>query len=266
VVTFIHDLIPIEFPEYVRPPDKIKHLERINNALRYSRGIVVNSICTETSLVEHARKAGLPAPPILVARPGHTLPTAKVEAAPSDIASPYFLFLGTIEPRKNHLLILTVWRELVKRLGPATPKLVVVGRRGWECEQIIDLLDRCEALHPHIIELNEESDERVASLVRGARALLLPSFAEGFGLPVQEALAAGTPVIASPLPAFLEIAGEIPEYAEPFDGVRWLHLIMDYALPESKLRRNQIERIGFFRETTWESHFKKIEEFLRAVG
>lgn len=264
VFTFIHDLIPIEFPEYVRPVEKVRHMRRITNTLRYSRGIVVNSKYTESSLMDFAKESGLALPPTLVAPLGHNLEAERIGPLPPVVKAPYFLFLGTIEPRKNHLLILTVWRELARRMGSATPQLVVVGRRGWECEQIIDLLDRCEALRPHVRELNEASDELVAALIRGARALLLPSFAEGFGMPVQEALAVGTPVIASPLPTFLEIAGEIPDYAETFDGVRWLHLIMDYASPDSMCRENQLERMRSFRQMTWEAHFKLLEAFLEA--
>ena len=147
-------------------------------------------------------------------------------------------------------------------IAAEVPQLVVLGRRGWECEQVVDMLERCESIHPHVLEVNNANDEQVISLLKGARALLMPSFAEGFGMPVQEALAAGTPVISSPLPAIKEFAGDIPDYAEPHDGARWLELIEDYARTDSKLRAAQAQRLGSFKDTSWPEHFALVEEFL----
>jgi glycosyltransferase involved in cell wall biosynthesis len=178
------------------------------------------------------------------------------------LREPYFVVLGTIEPRKNHLLLLALWRHLASQLGDRTPQLVVVGRRGWECEQVVDMLERCEAIHPHLLEVNDASDEQVVSLLKGARALLMPSYAEGFGMPVQEALAVGTPVISSPLAAIKEFAGEIPDYAEPHDGMRWEELVKSYAADPSPQRQAQLERLKAFKDTTWPEHFALVESFL----
>ena len=258
---FIHDLIPLDFPEYSHPREKRLHALRLENTLRHSAAIIVNSACTERGVQRFAEEKNLPAPPTVVAPLGHNLPCQTREAAPG-IQSPYFLFLGTIEARKNHLLLLTLWRELSQRLGPNTPRLVIAGRRGWECEQVLDLLDRCEALRPYVTEINDADDGTVAALIKGARALVLPSFAEGFGMPVQEALALGTPVICSPLPAIREFAGGIPDYANPLDGARWRDLILDYAKNDSQMWLAQIQRLAGFKDTTWEAHFNIVQKFL----
>jgi glycosyltransferase involved in cell wall biosynthesis len=265
VVVFIHDLIPLQFPEYAHPRQKTLHARRLDHSLRHSSGIIVNSSCTRSAVLAHAQAAGLAVPPILVAPLGHDLPERSGMGPPNEIRTPYFVILGTIEPRKNHLLLLTLWRELVKRHGAATPQLVIVGRRGWECEQVVDLLERCSAIQPYLVEINDASDEAVVALLAGAQALLMPSYAEGFGMPVQEALALGTPVISSPLPAILEFAGEIPDYAEPHDGVRWLELIEDYAKADSPRRAAQLERLPAFQHTTWHEHFQRVEEFLERI-
>jgi glycosyltransferase involved in cell wall biosynthesis len=265
-VVFIHDLIPIEYAEYSHPRERVLHERRLENSLRHSRGIVVNSECTKSAVYRYARVCGLKAPPVVVAPLGHDMPKRNDGALSNSIRPPYFLILGTIEPRKNHLLLLTLWRELVRRNGEKSPQLVVVGRRGWECEQVVDLLERCAAIHPHLIERNNADDSEVASIISSATALLMPSFAEGFGMPVLEALSLGTPVISSPLPAIREFAGDIPDYAEPHDGVRWLQLIEDYAHPDSELRRNQITRLAGFRDKTWEEHFGIVREFLNEIS
>jgi glycosyltransferase involved in cell wall biosynthesis len=264
-VVFIHDLIPLQFPEYAHPREKALHGRRLDYTLRHSSGIIVNSSCTRSAVLAHAQAAGLRVPPILVAPLGHNLPERSGVGLPEEVRGPYFVVLGTIEPRKNHLLLLTLWRELVKRHGAATPQLVIVGRRGWECEQVVDLLERCSAIQPYLVEINDASDEAVVALLAGAQALLMPSYAEGFGMPVQEALALGTPVISSPLPAILEFAEDISDYAEPHDGVRWLELIEDYARPDSPRRAAQLERLPTFQHTTWHEHFQRVEAFLERI-
>jgi len=261
-IVFIHDLIPIDFPEYQRPQEKAFHEKRMKLTLRHCAAIIVNSRCTESAVRRFAIKERLPVPPVLVAPLGHNLPAANATARPARLREPYFVVLGTIEPRKNHLLLLALWRHLASQLGDQTPQLVVVGRRGWECEQVVDMLERCEAIHPHLLEVNDASDEQVVSLLKGARALLMPSYAEGFGMPVQEALAVGTPVISSPLAAIKEFAGEIPDYAEPHDGMRWEELVKAYAADPSPQRQAQLERLKAFKDTTWPEHFALVESFL----
>ena len=105
----------------------------------------------------------------------------------------------------------------------------------------------------------------VAALIEDATALLMPSFAEGFGMPVQEALARGTPVISTPLPAILEFAGDIPDYAEPLDGPRWMTLIEEFGQPGSPHRTAQLERLPRFQDTTWPAHFQRSGSFLQTL-
>jgi glycosyltransferase involved in cell wall biosynthesis len=258
---FIHDLIPISFPEYSHPREKNLHQKRIKLTLDNARGIIVNSHATKQEILNYSIKEQLTIPPILVAPLGYHLPELGSPNLPEKIKNPYFLFLGTIEPRKNHLLLLNLWRDMVQQ-GIVPPMLVIAGRRGWECEQVVDMLERCEVIQPYIIEWNNAADADVVTLIKGAQALLLPSFAEGFGMPVQEALAVGTPVIGSPLPAFREIAGDIPEYADPLNAQIWRNLILDYAQENSNMRKDQLARIKSFQGTSWDKHFQLVDHFL----
>jgi glycosyltransferase involved in cell wall biosynthesis len=258
---FIHDLIPISFPEYSHPREKILHQKRIKLTLANARGIIVNSHATEQEILNYSIKEQLAIPPILVAPLGYHLPELASPNLPEKILKPFFLFLGTIEPRKNHLLLLNLWRDMVQQ-GIVPPMLVIAGRRGWECEQVVDMLERCEVIQPYIFEWNNATDAEVAALIKGARALLFPSFAEGFGMPVQEALAVGTPVIGSPLPVFREIAGDIPEYADPLNAEIWRNLILDYAQENSTKRNDQLGRIKSFQGTRWDKHFQLVDNFL----
>ncbi|MFN6954593.1 MAG: glycosyltransferase family 4 protein [Acetobacteraceae bacterium] len=260
-VPLIHDLIPASHPEYARPGEAERHLKRIGNTVGLADGVIVNSAATAAALEPHlARRAD--APPVLVA------PLGTDHAAVPDVPvplEPYFVVLGTIEPRKNHLLLLNLWRQFAARMGPAAPRLLIVGRRGWENENIVDMLDRCAALRPTVQELGPLPDRRVAELLKGARALLFPSFVEGYGLPLVEALALGVPAICSDLPALREVGGEVPDYLDPLDGAAWRAAILDYARTGSPARRAQMQRLAGWRAPAWSEHFAAVSEFLGRV-
>ena len=179
---------------------------------------------------------------------------------------PYFVCIGTIEARKNHLLLLNIWRQLAGALGDAAPALVLIGQRGWETESAVDMLERCPALRGLVFEHGNLPDAQVNRLVRGARALVLPSFAEGFGFPLIEALAQGIPVICSDLAPLRENGREVPEYLNPLDGVGWASAIIDYALPASPRRDAQLRRLAGWRPPSWETHFADVEALIAVAG
>lgn len=263
-VFFVHDLIPITHPEYFPPGEKELHTAIIRNCLTITRGLVVNSRDTQAELESVARELKLACPPVVVAPLAPSVARSRAPGPPPT-GRPYFVCVGTIQPRKNHLLLLHVWRRLVETQGDAAPRLFVIGTRGWEYENIVDLLERSEPLKGFVFEENDCGDERLADILRHARALLMPSFAEGYGIPVAEALAAGVPVIASEVAAFREIGGEVPEYADPLDGPGWLRLIEEYARPDSPRRRAQLERMAGFRPSTWAEHFRTVDDFIESL-
>jgi glycosyltransferase involved in cell wall biosynthesis len=158
-------------------------------------------------------------------------------------------------------MLLHVWTRLVQRLGPNAPLLLIVGQRGWECEQALDLLDRSELLKGAVSEISDCDDATLANHLANARALLFPSHVEGYGLPIVEALRAGTPVIASDLPVFREIAGDVPEYLDPLDGPAWEAAILDYADEFSVKRADQLERLAAYRPPSWKDHLTKVESW-----
>jgi glycosyltransferase involved in cell wall biosynthesis len=96
--------------------------------------------------------------------------------------------------------------------------------------------------------------------------LLFPSFVEGFGMPLIEALTLGLPVIASDLPVFREIAGEIPDYLDPLDGAGWRAAVLDYAKTDSDRRRSQLGRMIGYQAPGWESHFAAVEALINHIG
>lgn len=260
VVMLIHDLIPIRFPEYARPGEDERHRRRMTTALHAADALIANSDDTARDLAAFAAEIGVARPPTIAAPLGLEAGFA-ADVAPLGAERPYFVTLGTIEPRKNHLLLLHVWRRLAARLGPATPTLVIVGRRGWENEMVVDLLERSPGVQDHVIETNDLPDTALAALVKGARALLFPSFAEGYGLPLAEALALGVPALASDLPAFREVAGDgAVETLDPLDGPAWESAVVDYASEPSPRRAAALARVAGYRPPSWDEHFDAVRE------
>lgn len=260
----VHDLIPIEFPEYARPSGAALHRKRIEtiaSAIAATGGAaIVNSAATGRSLAPWLK----PGTPIHVALLGtEALPAAPAEATLD--GRPYFVCLGTIEPRKNHLLLLHLWRHLAETLPPeSVPRLVIIGRRGWENEQIVDMLERCPALVGHVEELGGCPDARLSALLRGARGLLMPSFAEGYGMPVAEALSVGTPVIASDLAALREVGGAVPDYLDPLDGSGWKAMVLDHAACESA-HAAQMARLPGWHNPTWAEHMAIVADAIEGL-
>jgi glycosyltransferase involved in cell wall biosynthesis len=260
----VHDLIPIEYPEYARIEGDRQHRQRIATIAELADGVIVNSAATGKSLLPwldsdaravDVRVALLGTQPLVAAEPFR----------PAD-GLPYFVCIGTIEPRKNHLLLLNLWRQFAETLAPGrVPRLVIIGRRGWENEQVLDMLERCPGLRGHVEELNGCSDARMAALLRGASALLMPSFAEGYGMPVTEALSVGTPVLCSDISALREAGGEAPDYLDPLDGPGWKAMILDHAA-RGPNHAAQMLRLAQWRAPTWDQHIDVVCEAVTALS
>ena len=266
-VCFLHDLLPIDYPEYFQP-GKEQGYRRLARIITHLFDTVIANSQTTADSLRHFQASepdpALPAANIHVARPGvSAFPRPQnmpmVPLRPQSVA--YFIVLGTIEPRKNHLLLLNLWTRLATTMV-APPRLLVIGARGWENEQAVDMLERSRRLRGLVEEHNRLSDTAIGSLLSQARALLLPSFAEGFGLPMAEALASGVPVICSDIPVFREVGRDVPDYVDPLDLMAWQDAIVEYSRPDSPRRAAQMQRLADWQAPLWPDHFAIVERAL----
>ena len=266
-VFFLHDLIPVTHPEYCRPGEAERHARRVDTMARHASVIIANSGFTRASFEAHRTGMGGTSPPCEVVPLGlAALFLAPAAIAPVETGIPYFVVVGTIEPRKNLAFLLQVWHRWTRAGASPRARLVVVGRRGWENENVLDLLERSIGLAPTVIEVATLSDAGMVALLRGATALLAPSLVEGFGLPIAEALALGVPVIASDIEAHREVGGAFAEYLGPADGLGWMAALDDYAQPESERRLRRRADLQKYAPMSWGDHMAKVDDIVARVG
>jgi glycosyltransferase involved in cell wall biosynthesis len=257
VAVMIHDVIPLEYPQLQRPgtPETFRaKLQRVHGAADL---VIYNSADTQTRAETQMANWGA-CPPGVVAHLGVDIPSPDPAALPGDLDldRPYFVTVGTIEPRKNHALLLDVWQDMARDTAPGDiPGLLICGARGWNNEAVFARLDALPKGGP-VIELPGLSDEAIAALTRGARGLLFPSIAEGYGLPPIEAASLGTTPVCVELPVYGETMGNIPVYANGSDRYQWRHEI------ESLMNGPGTEQEGHsrvqFTPPTWDDHFNTV--------
>ncbi|MCT8158516.1 glycosyltransferase family 4 protein [Pseudoruegeria sp. SHC-113] len=246
----VHDVIPLDHPEYQRPGTVEAFARRMQAVSRSATRCIYTTQTARTDAERHMERFGR-VPPAVVAPLGLDLP----ELAPAaEAEAPYFLALGTIEPRKNHALLLDVWDRLLAE-GGDVPLLKIVGKRGWNNAEVFDRLDDTAHWQGRVQELGGVADEDLAPLIAGAQALLFPSLAEGYGLPPLEAAALGVPVVCNTLPVYRETLGNIPIYADASDQYQWEKAIR--MLAEASVKERKIGANGF-RPPVWSDHFATV--------
>lgn len=240
----IHDAIPVEFPEFHSPASVKKFERKLGLVSKYADRIITISNSAKESVTSALEKFG-PVPETDTAYLGVTVPQPLYAEFPEaiDLTRPYYVTVGTIEPRKNHSLLLDVWEALPEN----GPRLVICGTRGWMNTSLFERLDRGVQ---NVIELPNLSDETIAAVVAESQGLLFPTFAEGFGLPPVEALALGVRVFCSDIPVFYEILGDAPVYLPMSNHKAWLRVLKD--VPSADANKVQIEK---FVVPTWDEHF-----------
>ncbi len=256
ISVLLHDTIPLDYPQYQRPGTPERFGAMMRRVQTWADLVICNSAHTQTGFLHHAAP-DLRCPDTVVAHLGLDLvppdPDALAEAlcdaevAVGDLEGPYFVTVGTIEPRKRHDLLLDLWQTL-----PEPAPLFICGSRGWQNDAVFQRLDALSYDAP-VHELPGLSDGAIAALVQGATASLFPSDAEGFGLPVVEAVALNTPVMCQNLPVYKEFLGDIPVYVDGTDGYQWrqrIERLIQFSNPDARMASQQV-----FVSPTWADHF-----------
>jgi glycosyltransferase involved in cell wall biosynthesis len=214
--TTIHDLLPLRHPDWVHPQTYRMHSRKYSHAAETCDLIVVNSAFTAGEVVELLR---FPRERICVAHPGLG-PSFVPNGSARDLGQPYVLTVATLQRRKN-LETLLAAMPLVRKRHPEL-HLAVAGAPGWQSPNL-----EAEGVLP----LGYVEDNELAALYRGASVFVYPSRFEGFGMPIVEAMACGTPVVASAHRSMNEASGDAAIRADP-ESVRALAAGIERALSE----------------------------------
>jgi glycosyltransferase involved in cell wall biosynthesis len=224
------------------------------------------AVVSEATRDEVMRYLNVPASKIVLARNG--VDERFYNAEPLDTAARqtlglpnrYLLMVGTIEPRKNHL---NAMRALVRSGIGADVPLVIAGRPGWGYEAAMEgarrLAERGFVILPEYVP-----ESQLPGLYAGATALLYPSWTEGFGLPVVEALASGIPVITGTAAALREVGGDEAEYIDPADIDGLADQIRQVAETKSTVA-DRARRQEWTRQFSWDFSTSTVLESLREL-
>jgi len=266
VVTF-HDLTVLLFPEF-HPPRRCRVLgPALHRAAAQADRILVDSEATRRDVLLHLGVPGwkvvtVPLAPSPHCRPRDAGELVDVLARYGLAYRQYLLHLGTIEPRKNLPCLLRVFARL-RREGLELP-LVLAGSAGWDNGET-ERTARDLGVGSSIVRTNYVTDEDAASLLAGAALLVYPSLYEGFGLPILEAMACGTPVVASNTSSIPEVAGNAAILVPPTDEGEILAAVRSVLKDQD--RQEDMRRRGLARAATfsWERTARETLAVYRAA-
>ena len=172
---------------------------------------------------------------------------------------------GALEHRKNHRILLDAWEILHARHGRRTPWLLIAGSAANAHTDIAARLRASPALSARVRIAMDLPTAQIAQLMAGASVLLMPSLAEGFGLPPLEAMATGTPAIVADIPAMRDACGDFATFLDPRDAMAWANAV-DRLTFDPTTAAEARDRIGAYRPTTVADHADAVMSLLRSLA
>ena len=266
-VITVHDLAFLRYPEFMTVASRRYYNDQIEAATRRADHIIAVSEATRADLLE---LLAVPAGKISViyeAADERFRPLSGEEVSAQlkayDLTPGYALFVGTFEPRKNIDGLLRAYAILRSDL-PDAPRLVMVGKRGWLDDDLLPLVAEL-GLEEHVRWLESVPYSQLQAIYNGAGVLCMPSYYEGFGLPVLEAMACGKPVIVANRSSLPEVVGDAGVLVNPDDTTE-IAAAMQRVLSDNDYAES-LSRAGLARAATfsWEKAARETLAVYRQV-
>lgn len=219
IIGVTYDLIPILYPQFVVDDLSKVFCNFYSFALKYFDGFIAISDTVKNDLINYIKLQNLDKNKYKF---DHFVLGADLkknifneENIRSSVktmfdSSPVYLIVSTIEPRKNHQLLLDVFDKLW--FENLDVKLCIVGRIGWKVEELIQRIKKHKRFNKKLFMFNDLNDDELIFCYKKSKSLVFPSFTEGFGLPIVESLYFGLPVLASDIPIHREIGSDLIDY------------------------------------------------------
>jgi len=270
-VQFVYDIIPETHPHLCYDD----HNARFRGALREIAGFADGFLCdsrhVEGELKHYLARIGAAAPPTRV------VPFGWDFAAPEDdgdtlerLGLPrggYILQVGTLEPRKNHLMVVRALHALYSRRRGRLPVTVFAGKIGWKTESLLNELTSINYLGGRIRVVNGATDADLAALYRNCRFSVFPSYIEGWGLPVQECLHFGRPCLATNATSVPEVGGDLAEYIDPYDVPRFTDALERWIVDDAHIAAMAARIADAMRrpQPSWNDGARAVVDFLERL-
>lgn len=271
-VITVHDLAYLKFPE-VLTPESQRYYGQIGPAVEEADAVIAVSENTKRDLMAildapERKIVVIPEAPDQEYKPISDPAAIASTLRKYNVRSPYFLFVGTIEPKKNLTTLVKSYAKFreIGRRDASLPSLVVAGRAGWLCADVFQAVEDL-GLKSHVHFLGPVPRTDLPLLYNGALAVTYPSLYEGFGLPVLEAMACGIPVVTSSVSSLPEVAGDAAITVDPRDVEALTQAITRvWTSPDlrAELRRKGLARAQLF---SWEkTACATLEVYERVAG
>lgn len=263
IVAHIYDIISVTHPQYCLQRGVYNFMDFIGAHLQYADEIIVNAQATVDELQKLSARVDVALPPCHVVPLGANFGRQEIiaeEQVPEQVVKivkekPYILMVGTIEPRKNHKLLLEAYDKGLKKMGY---NIIMAGYMGWDMEEFAEKLHNHPDYNAGIFHLENLNDKAIAYLYQNARFLAFCSYTEGFGLPLIEAIVRGTPVIASDIPVSREVAGDYCVWFEQDNAKELCQVVKELHEDAEKYEKIKVH-LKDFRATTWEECAQRME-------
>ncbi len=261
-IAVIHDLTFEFYPQYMTPKiRRFLHVFTVRTA-RQADAIIVNSANTKNDV---AKQYQIDPTKITVAGPAVDHQRFRPGGRPNPsygIDGPYILFTGSLEPRKNVGGLLAAYEQL----DPSLQKqfaLVLAGGKGWLNEAIMATIERLRQQGLQIITTGYVDENDLPDLYAGASLFAYPSFYEGFGMPVLEAMSCGVPVVTSRGGALAEVAGEAAVLVDPNDTADLARAISKILTDQDEAKRLAAAGVKRAQEFSWTRSGAKLAAVIR---
>jgi glycosyltransferase involved in cell wall biosynthesis len=243
----VYDLIPIYQQHTFGPGLTERYSRYLYRILKAADYILPISKASKRDLLKYAEDIGLISLPVIeTIRLGDDIVDVMSDQIPSFVKDPssFTITVGTIEARKNHTEIYYAYK-LAAEKGIILPDLYIIGKPGWLTGDIIYFIEHDTDVNQKIKIVYNVSDHELAWLYKNALYTVYPSQYEGWGLPIAESIAYGTPCIGSHASSMIEIAPTYVDHVSPFDTGELLDRMAYYAVPKNSLKKRQEIEAGY---------------------
>lgn len=271
LISTIYDVIQYRQQSMFPPGIGLEFTDNCKRLAEISDLILTCSEQSARDIREFCSDTGISAAPISTFRLGDELmPLVSSVAVQSDLisglteGSKFVLYVSSVDVRKNHRMMIELWRSIIAEHGNETPTLVFVGRKGWHGEDSLALLDADPLLRRKIFHLEGVNDATLEWLYGACMFTVFPSLYEGWGLPVAESLNRGKFCIASNAGSLSEVAPGFAEYISPLDFVAWYTALKKYCFTPALLEAKN-ELVKQYRPTPWSQTASSVAQAIEAI-